>query len=112
MQNLPLTTKNVLLGAANLLRRHGWCVGETCAPDGRMCMVGAIARYIAEAPGDPVERSNAAADAGNAVTRYVWTLPDGGAHPHVTAWNDRQCRDGEHAAQVLEAAAGVNDGDR
>ena len=106
MQNLPITVKAVLLGSAKLLRDCGWTTCHMVAPDGRMCMVGAIRTFV-EKSGvtDPVIADNLVNDASDQVTRTIWTDPTGAAHPHVTAWNDRACQSAEHAASMLERAA-------
>lgn len=106
MHKLPLTVPTALLGAAALLRKHGWVTGQMEAPDGRMCLVGAIQRFVVESElTDPVIADNLVTDAINALTRSLWELPSGGAHPHATAWNDRHCASVDDAIAILERAA-------
>jgi len=106
MQELSLTVPITLFGAAQLLRDRGWTTRQMEHPDGRMCLVGAIQRYVAESGiSDPVVADNLATDAVNAVTRILWVIRCD--KPHPTAWNDRYCTSVEDAIDVLERAARV-----
>lgn len=106
MQNRPLTVRTTLLGAAKLLRTRGWITGTMEAPDGAMCLVGAITRVVADSGlADRVIADNLITDATNQLTRTIWEMPSGAAHPHATAWNDRHCHTVENAIAVLERAA-------
>lgn len=106
MQELALTVPITLLGAAQLLRDRGWTTRQMEHPDGRMCLAGAIQRYVAESGiSDPVVADNLATDAVNAVQRMIWALPDGHDKPHLTAWNDRHCTSAADAIDILERAA-------
>jgi hypothetical protein len=104
MQELALTVPITLLGAAQLLRDRGWTTRQMEHPDGRMCLVGAIQRYVAERRiDDPVVADNLSTDAVAAVQRVIWELfPD---KPHLTAWNDRHCASAADAIDILERAA-------
>jgi hypothetical protein len=103
-KNLIPTVPAVLLGAAQLLRGHGWTAGRHFAADGRMCLVGAIRRYVGATGLDSVVQNNLATGAEDQVTRTIWELPGGSA----TAWNDRRCSSAEEAIEVLERAARVS----
>lgn len=107
-KNLCPTIPTTLLGAAELLRVRGWITGQTEAPDGRMCLVGAIQRFVDDQGiDDPVVSDNLKTDAINQLTRAIWELPSGAEKPHPTAWNDRHCKTADVAIAMLERAAEV-----
>lgn len=114
MQKLPLTVQTTLLGAARLLRERGWCTFHLEAPDGRLCLFGAIQRVVADAQvGDRVVADNLVTDAVTKLTQAIWQLPNGAGmpsgveRPSATAWNDKGCKSAEEAIAVLERAAGL-----
>jgi hypothetical protein len=104
MQELPLTVPITLLGAAQLLRDRGWTTRQMEHPDGRMCLVGAIQRYLEESDiTDSVVAGNLYTDAVAAVQRLIWeSFPD---KPHLTVWNDRHCTSAADAIAILERSA-------
>jgi hypothetical protein len=109
MNNVPITIPTVLLGAANLLRLRGRIVGTTEAPDGRMCLVGAISRMIDDQQiADPVVCANLLDDAVNQLMRTIWQADPDRGQPHATAWNDRICATDAEAIAMLERAAGTS----
>jgi len=119
MDSLPITVRTTLLGAANLIRQRGWAKFTMQDYEGRLCVRGAIRRYLAEtlpADTDPViwetvtERAEQWVN--NYVVRHKGAFVDGTrfsptAGVVLAPWNDLVCQSQDEAAGVLEAAAQV-----
>lgn len=77
-----------------------------CTPDERMCLVGAIQKFVHESGvEDPVVAGNLVEDSIRQLTRTIWATGVEGK-PHPTAWNDRHCKSADAAIVMLERAAG------
>ena len=98
-QPLTPTIETTLLGAADLLRKNGWTTLHEFAPDGRMCLLGALQKAAADSGLYDV--------AATRLMQTIWSLPSGAEHPSVSAWNDRHCSSLQEAIDVLERAAGL-----
>lgn len=105
--------RTTLLGAARLVRERGHARGTMQAPTGELCVLGAIRRQLAESipwsghllTVEEADRWNRLVTA--ASTRVSRTLINRGGNGFVAQWNDVECTGSEQAAQLLEAAAGI-----
>ncbi len=78
-----------LLDAADYMQEHGWCTQQFEAPDGRVCLLGALQKFAPTSTWEPAYRR---------LYDYF------GAYPEE--WNDNVCRNEEEAIAALRAAAG------
>ena len=94
--NIPLTAPGVLLKAADILERDGWCKYSLNDRQGRHCVAGAIIVAMAGSPGGPALRK----EARQLLQEHLPFWP-----PTIESWNDLPWRTGNQVVAKLRAAA-------
>ncbi len=89
----------ILLDAADILERDGWCRHRLQDPLGRMCLYGAIIKAHNE------RAKNAPFIEGGSVNRLQKYLSRDGEIDNIADWNDGICGGKEEAIQALRGAA-------
>ena len=80
--------KQALLDAADYIRKHGWCQGESFGEGETVCAAGAIWSVNIDQWEDA-----------------MWALADHIGTPNVGDWNDKPDRTKEEVIAALEQAA-------
>ncbi len=95
------TAGEILLAAADIIERDGWCRHRLQDPLGRMCLYGAIIRAANE------RNRCSAFPEGFGIKRLEKYLFAGDKHPalNIADWNDQVCNSKEEAVQALRRAA-------
>jgi hypothetical protein len=92
---IPLTASEVLLKAADILERDGWCKYSLHDGQGRHCVAGAILLAVAGSPGGDALRNEARQLLGQHLS--FW--------PTIESWNDLPWRTRNQVLAKLRAAA-------
>lgn len=93
----PLTARQILLRAARVLQKHGWCRGHLESIDGRHCVVGAL-NLAAVGRAYSVGQSVSFKTALRRLAKITGlTAP--------TRWNDAYAQDGAEVISALRKAA-------
>ena len=94
--NIPLTAPEVLLKAADILERDGWCKYSLNDRQGRHCVAGAIIVAMAGSPGGHALRK----EARQLLRQHLpfWA-------PSIEGWNDLPWRTRNQVVAKLRAAA-------
>jgi hypothetical protein len=103
----PLTTRSILFGAAGLMRDRGWCQFCLQRTDGRVCMLGAINRFILDNVdgATPQGRELVEMFNGMASMQLLEALYQEHGSLDPVAWNDARGRTADEAIAMLERAA-------
>ena len=108
---LPKTVATVLIGAAEIIRKRGWCRGTLIDDQGAVCLLSAI--FIAST-GMPAECFYSAKDH-DALTVRSWGVVEdllnarneGFGRLTIPGWNDMPSRIVEDIYQILDDSASV-----
>ena len=94
--NIPLTASEVLLKAADILERDGWCKDSLHDGQGRHCVAGAILIAVSGSPG----RAELRDEARHLLRQHLpfWA-------PTIETWNDMPWRTRDQVLAKLRAAA-------
>jgi hypothetical protein len=92
---IPLTASEVLLKAADILERDGWCKYSLHDGKGRHCVAGAILLAVAGSPGGDALRN----EARQLLRQHLsfW--------PNIESWNDLPWRTRNQVLAKLRATA-------
>lgn len=94
---------DALARAAGIIEERGWCQGAYVAEDGRVCLMGAVARAV----GVPDESalSNPVVWECNRALEQVIARADIGEWENPEDWNDWPNRDAREVVDLLEGLA-------
>ena len=114
MHELPRTVQTILVGAAHIIRRRGWCRGTLLDESGAVCLLGAI--FEAGAGRSPVT-FHADHDRCDALTHAAWDVVENrinarfgrAGEPRLTisGCNDHPARTVEDVLEILDSGAAV-----
>jgi hypothetical protein len=92
------TSQQILLNAATILERDGWCQGELHSPDGKHCMIGAFDLSVFELDLSFSDGYTVRQKAMNAIKTKIGAA-------HIPTWNDQVARTKEEVIAKLREAA-------
>ena len=88
----------ILLRAADLIQREGWCKYRLQDTQGRICLYGAIIKAT------PKNQYNESTDGIRRLERYL-KLRGPLEMVNIAVWNDNKCKNKEQAIEALRGAA-------
>jgi hypothetical protein len=94
-----------LLEAADILECKGWCQHQAYADNGRMCILGALARTAGEALAHKAVLSEMGRDHYQGHSIAPWNDASSPACRSIASWNDAPGRTKEEVVAMLRSAA-------